>query len=606
MADFLDIEERIQLAVRIGESHYREFKSAWSGPPMEKTARLKREVMADIARALVAFANADGGELILGVEDDGTVTGMPWSSEVIAEILQAPQTHVHNDTPLPALRKRVVTVNGHQVMYFNVSKGAQYIHLTTDGRCLKRVDRETMPFSTERITAMRLDDLSRTWDRDPMPRATLDDLNLDLVESVASQVAYGISVEKCLQHLDLAEFTSEGLRLKKAAVMLFAKDIRKWYPHCSVRMMTVSGREKRSGEAFNVVKDVVIATNILHLVEQAWEHLISTLSMHTQLTESARFQQSFMYPQIACREALMNAIVHRNYAIEGRGIEVSIFQDRLEILSPGMILSTISLDDVRALTGVHESRNPLIARVLREVGFIREMGEGIRRMFDVMRSNALAEPELTSDTTGFTVTLFHRSLYDPNVKLWLSNFEQLRLTESQVAVLALGYGGKEFSTQDIIDRLGIVNIDQVREILTPLRNIGVVVRTKSKTDEYSEAKRKRIPVREVPRFRAVSPEEIAPEESESAADDNISDVEKIHAIFLRNLEYGVTRAQLYSWLSRTCEVLELGVPPSELDGARNRGYAYATVRYEGETSDLLSVLDGRQISGRPVHALKQR
>jgi ATP-dependent DNA helicase RecG len=187
-----------------------------------------------------------------------------------------------------------------------------------------------------------------------------------------------------------------------------------------------------------------------------------------------------MYPQIAVREALINAIVHRNYAVEGRGIEVSIYQDRMEILSPGMLLSTISLEDIRNMKGVHESRNPLIARVLREVGLVREMGEGMRRIFSVMKSNALAEPEIENDTTGFSVTLNNKSLYDANVRLWLSGFDQHELSQNSLAVLALGYGGKEFSTQDIIDRLGIVDIDQVQQTVTPLRRYGLLERTKLK------------------------------------------------------------------------------------------------------------------------------
>jgi ATP-dependent DNA helicase RecG len=125
--------------------------------------------------------------------------------------------------------------------------------------------------------------------------------------------------------------------------VLFAKDARRWNAGCFVRIMIVQGKEKLSGEAFNVKNDEVVAGNILRLTDSAWERLTYALSSHTQLTESARFQTTFLFPQIAVREALMNAIVHRNYAIEGRGIEVAIYQDRMEILSPGMLLSTISV-----------------------------------------------------------------------------------------------------------------------------------------------------------------------------------------------------------------------------------------------------------------------
>ncbi len=602
MEEILDLEERIKLAIKIGESHYREFKSAWGGPVSQKVLRPAKDLMFDISKSLVAFANADGGELLLGVEDEGTITGAPYSAEELSQILAATQTHIHPDTPLPAPRKTHLDVDGKKVIYFYVPKGTQYIHLTSDGRCLKRVDRESIPFSAEKIVANRLEDQSRTWDREIAFGATLEHLDLDLIRSVASQVAYGISVEKCLQYLDLAEFTPDGLKLKKAAAVLFAKDIRKWHPGCIVRILTIRGKEKRTGEGFNIVKDEVVSDNVLKLVDSSWERLTHALSVHTQLTESARFQQHLMYPQIAVREALMNAIVHRNYAIEGRGIEISIYQDRLEILSPGMLLSTVSIDDIRTLKGAHESRNPLIARVLREVGLIQELGEGIRRIFNVMRSNALAEPDIESNTTGFTVTLFHKSLYDPNVKLWLTNFDSFKLTENQLAVMALGYGGKEFSTQDIIDRLGIVNIDQIREILTPLRYKGLIERTKNDAQTIQYSRRMHLPRREVPRFRVVNrQEEISTLSKRAHVDDDSGVEERSLKMFLANLSYNTTKAELVTFLRQYCDVLDLYVPSGTEYDQPNKGYAFANVIYDGLSSELVRRIDGQMLAGRPIH-----
>lgn len=606
MSEILDIEERISLAIRIGESHYREFKSASEGPSGAKKPRDPKAIMSDVGRTLVAFANADGGELLIGVEDDGAITGIPHDEEVIAAILTADISHVHGDTPLPAPRKRAVQIDGRIVAYFSVSKGTRYVHLTSDGRCLRRVDRETVPYSSERIAAGRLEDQSRTWDREPAHGATLDDLDLDLVQGIAAQIAYGISVEKCLQYLDLAEFTPDGMRIKRAAALLFAKDVRRWHPGCFVRIMTVQGKEKRSGEAYNVRKDEVVAGSILRLVDHSWERLTHALSTHTQLNEAARFQTTMMFPQIAVREALMNAIVHRNYAIEGRGIEIAIYQDRMEILSPGMLLSTVSLDDIRGLKGVHESRNPLVARVLREVGFIREMGEGMRRIFNVMRSSALAEPELESDTTGFNVTLYHKSLYDPSVKLWLTTFDRYKLTENQVAVLALGYGGKEFSTQDIIDRLGIVDIDQLQETITPLRKVGLLERTKNQLQAYRYAEQHRVPKREVPTYRVLEPS-IAPGQAVSDDEAQIEEVTPLHKLYIGNVDYNTTKHDLVAFLSPVCDVRELqmplGLPPVNLP---NRGFAFATVGCAASTEALVSMLDGKLLQGRRVRVSRYR
>ena len=400
MTDFLDLDERVTLGIRVGESQYREFKSVLDGAPGKKTPRSLRDVMNDIGRTLVAFANADGGELFVGVEDDGCITGCPYNPTDLSTLLAAPKTHIHKDTPLPTPRQAVVTLDGMKVLYFGVAKGTDFVYLTSDGRCLKRVDRDSMPYSADTILAQRLEGQSRGWDRSVVPGASLRDLDIDVINSVAAQIAYGISPEKCLQYLDLAEFTPEGIKLKNAALLLFAKDVRRWHPRCQVRIMTVQGNEKLTGNSFNIIKDDQVADNILKLVDVSWERLTVALSQHTQLTATARFQQNFLYPQIACREALINAIVHRNYAIEGRGIEISIFQDRMEIASPGMLLSTVSLEDLRSVKGVHESRNPLIARVLREVGLVREMGEGMRRIFEVMRSNALAVPQIESSTSS--------------------------------------------------------------------------------------------------------------------------------------------------------------------------------------------------------------
>lgn len=601
--EVLQISERVELSIRIGESHYREFKSAVQGPPSNKIARDAKDVMVDIARTLVAFANADGGELLVGVEDDGEVTGTPYDADTLSLLKNAYRTHVHADTPLPIPMVGQVEVKSKKVLYFNITKGDQFVYMTSDGRCIKRSDLQSIPVSSEKIGAERLEVESRAWDRLLEPGLTLADLDMDLLREVSSQIAYGVTPEKCLQHLGLADFSAQGLRLKRAAALLFAKDVRNYHPGCFVRIMTVNGQEKRSGEAYNIIKDDIVAENVMRLVELAWDRLSYALTMHTSLSENARFQQSYMYPQIACREALINAIVHRNYAMQGRGIEVSIFKDRLEILSPGRLLSTVSLADIKLLKGVHESRNPLVARVLREVGYVREMGEGIRRIYDVMRTNALAEPELSSDDNNFLVTLFHRSMYDPKVKLWLSIFDDLKLTEAQNAVVALGYEGKEFSTQDIVDRLGLVDMDKVREILTPLRQLGVVETTKNDNIVFAEAKRHKLPKRSVPRWRIIS--DLQRRAAQKGTQEPIAEERAVRVIRVANLPYSLDRAAIAAALGEDVPVEALEVPSADLPERQNRGYCFVSVPRE-EASRVRASLEQMKLDGRQLRATLMR
>ena len=120
MQEILVLSERIQLATRIGESHYREFKSAYQGLPSEKTKRPSKDICADIAKTLVAFANADGGELFVGIEDDGTITGVPHGADELKQLKTAYLSHVHTDTPLPKPQISIVQLAESRILYFSI------------------------------------------------------------------------------------------------------------------------------------------------------------------------------------------------------------------------------------------------------------------------------------------------------------------------------------------------------------------------------------------------------------------------------------------------------------------------------------------------------
>ena len=183
----------------------------------------------------------------------------------------------------------------------------------------------------------------------------------------ANSYIKGLSVERYLQQIGLSELSTGGLRLRMAALLLFAKDVWRWHPRCQIRLMRVLGSTLGAGDAYNVKEDATEEGNIFKLLVRGWDILRTTfLVQRTQFAPGARFELKFVYPEQACREALINAIAHRDYSISN-GIEVFIYDDRLEVRNPGALLSTLKLAD---LEGAHEWRNPLIARVLREHRYI--------------------------------------------------------------------------------------------------------------------------------------------------------------------------------------------------------------------------------------------
>lgn len=269
-----------------------------------------------------------------------------------------------------------------------MDKGIRFIHQTSKGECFKREDKESIPTAADHIRMAREEASSRQYDRIFEDLATVTDLDLSLVSSVAFECTgiKGMSPEKFLQYMELTEFDGDKLRLRKAALLLFAKKPDKWHPRSRVRILKVNGREEKPAPAYNVTEIADISGNIFQIIAASWEALSAVLK-ETRYSADGLFKTQVIYPEPACREALINAITHRDYSLEGRCIEIRIFTDRLEILSPGKLLSKLSIEDLKELEGAHETRNAYIARILREYGYVRKLGEGIRRMFESMKTH---------------------------------------------------------------------------------------------------------------------------------------------------------------------------------------------------------------------------
>jgi ATP-dependent DNA helicase RecG len=412
MNDLLLLTDRVRNTLILGESHFREFKSAVEGRPENKRPRQTKSICADIGEALVSFANADGGAILVGVEDDGTITGIPHSEDDIQTMLNSTQTHVYQNQQLPLTTASKLILDAKTILYFSVNKGTTMIYQLPDGRCVRRRDKFTMPASVDQIQFERQEVKSREYDSQFVDGAFVTDLDVKLLQGIADQYIKGLSIERYLQQIGLAEYSQNGLRLKRAALLLFATDIDRWHPRCQVRFLKVSGNNLEVGEKYNVVSDDTVKGNIFELVIKSWEHLRSYLAYKTEFGANSQFEQKYIYPEDAVRETILNAIAHRDYSI-ANAIEIYIFNDRMEIKSPGALLSTLTIKNLYELEGSHESRNSLIGRVLRENKLMRELGEGMKRIFSLMKEQEFVKPELYSNGLWFRVTLSNKTIFNP-------------------------------------------------------------------------------------------------------------------------------------------------------------------------------------------------
>lgn len=543
----LTLGNRIKQSIALGESHFREFKSAYEQRPEGCVRRDAKSIAKDVGEAMVGFANADGGELILGVEDDGKITGVPHLREFLDTILNAPSTHVHKDTPLSTVRVsklRIANMPESKILHFSVQKSTERIHLTSDGRCLQRRDRETVPVSVERIKYKRQEKMAMEYDRELISAAGVGDIDIKAVNKFADLMMPGTSAELFLQYLNLAEYTVHGIRVKKAALLLFARDVSKWHPRVQVRIIRVAGSSIGSGEDYEVEKDEIINGNIMKLMTESWDLLRPHLAV-TTLGEDSVFVETLLYPEAACRETLTNAIAHRDYSIEGRGIEIYVFDNRIEVISPGSLLPTVRLDDLKTLKRVHQSRNPFVTRTLREAGYMRELGEGIPRIFAAMAARDLAAPELIEEHNEFKVILHSKSIFSEVDQSWLENYSEFELSVEDKKVMLMGKGGKAMSPSEIISLLNIVDTADFNELWQSMMRKGLLYQTLTKSQVGSQG-RKMGGRRNVPRFKVRGASELKQflQELESGIADE-KGIDKVNAAYLERLRKRLSGSSPY-------------------------------------------------------------
>lgn len=456
------------------EGQFFERKSCYDRSGGRPKLRPACEVARDVAETLAAMANADGGTLALGIEDDGTPTGMNYPPDRLSVILQAPRQLV--SPPLKA-RHRRVQLDDVQILVFEVDWSPE-VHRLSDGRYLLRIGDKNMPFPAPDIEAMKEGKRRRATESRFIPEASMSDLDPALFDELRKRTGLSLSNEDLLLHYRLAEPRNGRLVLSMAALLLFAKDPIRWHPACYVDFVKWEGTERRFGPDLNVVKRHRIEAPLPKLIERTFDTIWPHIRERQKLVDLF-FEERFEYPTFAWQEAIINAVAHRDYALEGTPIEVWIFDNRMEVRSPGQLVEPITIERLARRERIHASRNPRIVRVLTDWGYMRELGEGVPRMFEVMEREGLKPPEFRMEAGSiFTVVLYNTPIYPPETIRWLRQFEQYDLTPNQKRLLAYAHAhGGRFTNRSYQKLVGVDLYTASRDIKDLIRK-GIVRLTK--------------------------------------------------------------------------------------------------------------------------------
>jgi ATP-dependent DNA helicase RecG len=245
----------------------------------------------------------------------------------------------------------------------------------------------------------------------PCPTALLSDLDDDAVNAYRAEIA----ARRPESGLDRAE-TPQLLRRVGAAVeyqgnlvptltgvLFFAREPQRFYPSLTVTFLHLAGTEiaGQTRDAPLYLDNREFRGRIPDMIEQAWGVLYSKMARRGVI-EGVRRVEEPQYPPVAVREALVNAIGHRDYGRTGSFIQVRLFPDRLEVQSPGGLAGGLTVDNL-----VYEqyTRNPHVMQLLEDFGYVERRGVGIDQMVHAMRQADLPAPEFEDRGTSFWVTL---------------------------------------------------------------------------------------------------------------------------------------------------------------------------------------------------------
>lgn len=350
----------------------------------------------DLATPLIAFANADGGRLLVGVEDDGVVTGLdPIAARDQAErLLRAAYEFC---TPSVQIEYQFVPYRKHHVLVIDVPVSSR-VHNHNNGRVYLRVLDRNQPLTADETLRVAFAKGQASYETQPVRGATLEDIDDDLITEFARLRGLNQPADRILDGLNMRVDDT----LTVAGVLLFTREPGRWLPRAGIDFLRFEGVSVELGEHFNLTKREELSAPLPHLIHRTWE-LVDTFVRTRYRLRGIEMTRQIEYPKFAWREVIVNAIAHRDYSIAGTAIQIRMFDDRLEVESPGGLPGIVTIDNIRRR---HFSRNPQIVSVLKTWQYMEELGFGIDRVFREMKSVGAPPPRITDDQGTVTITLY--------------------------------------------------------------------------------------------------------------------------------------------------------------------------------------------------------
>lgn len=357
-----------------------------------------------IADELIGMLNADGGVLAFGVSDNGDIQDLNTLGDKLDEYRKlvfefiAPPCHI---------RLEEIQIEGKLVFLFHVEQDVERIFCRKDNeKVFLRVADSNRELNRDQIKKLEYDKNIRRFEDEVMPDFAVDDLDPQLLADYRKKLNFQGDVLDLLYKRNLTAKKDGAYLFKNAAVLLFSQNPERYIPSASVRYVRYAGTTAQVGAAHNVVKDERFENNIPRLIDELRYFLRTSLRDYYFLDiRQGKFKKISEYPEEAWLEGVVNALCHRSYNVQGNVIYIKHFDDRLEISNSGPLPAQVTVENIKT---ERFARNPRIARVLEDMGYVRQLNEGVARIYESMEKLLLAQPEYREINGNVYLTLRNR------------------------------------------------------------------------------------------------------------------------------------------------------------------------------------------------------
>ena len=407
--------------IKKGESRTLEFK--------EKIERNKLNLL----KTIVAFSNGAGGEILIGVDDNGNIIGF---NEDPVDFEEKILNIVYDSiSPLPNIFFQTYTIENKIIFVIKVYPGINKPYFIKKFGPVEgvyvRFGKSNRKADIEIINELKRQRFNKSIDEEIDNRFDCKIINVKYVEQLLKKSTSTLTPEKYLE-LNKYIHKYDGIcNPTIGAILLFSDKLPDEYEFCGLKLAVYNSIDRS-----NLVSIKDYSSNLITNLESIIDDLKAILIKKVNIKENnLQRKEELIIPYLALRESIINAICHRDYSITGSFIKVEVFPDRLEVISPGVLPPGITLEDIG--NGISEIRNKLIVKAFRQLKYIEQLGTGINRIISECKRRNLIEPKFEEIGNNFKVTLFksERDIDEISNKLLNLLYDKGEASSSKLASL---------------------------------------------------------------------------------------------------------------------------------------------------------------------------